>query len=97
MRVYGAAGIEDDVKLLMLPRFTLGTLVREHLPAAVLDLDPVNETAGFDQSGIVGGNFLRFYRVTIDFQRALMRLEPLGANAPPADTSNGTGTVPSEP
>ncbi|HMF56190.1 MAG TPA: aspartyl protease family protein [Pyrinomonadaceae bacterium] len=95
MRVYGAAGIEDNVKLLMLPRFMLGTLVRDHLPAAVLDLDPVNETAGFDQTGIVGGNFLRYYRVTFDFQRAVMRLESLGANQQPADTLNGAGTIPS--
>lgn len=95
MRVYGAAGIEENVKLLMLPRFTLGPLVREHLPAAVLDLDPVNETAGFDQTGIVGGNFLRSFRVTFDFQRAVMRLEPLGPSAQPAETPEGTGTIPS--
>src|SRR2546423_4183872 len=61
MRVYGAAGICSGVKLLMLPRFTLGTLVREHLPAAVLDLDPVKETAGVGQTRIVGGKFLPFF------------------------------------
>ena len=39
----------------------------------------INETTGFLQSGILGGNFLRQFRVTFDFQRSIIRLEPLGA------------------
>ncbi len=81
MRVFGAAGVTEDVKMLLLPRVELGTFVREHLPAAVLDLDPVNETAGFVQSGILGGNFLRHFRVSFDFQRGVIRLEPLSETA----------------
>jgi predicted aspartyl protease/Flp pilus assembly protein TadD len=78
MRVFGAAGIADDVKTLVLPKVILGTFSREHVNAAVLDLEPVNETAGFRQSGILGGNFLRHFRVSFDFQRGVIRLEPLG-------------------
>jgi hypothetical protein len=37
----------------------------------------VNETSGFQQSGILGGNFLRYFRVVFDFQRGIVRLEPL--------------------
>ena len=59
MRVYGAAGVTEDVKLLLLPRVSLGLSKLEKINAAVLDLEPVNETAGFTQSGILGGNFLR--------------------------------------
>ncbi|HEY0407539.1 MAG TPA: aspartyl protease family protein [Pyrinomonadaceae bacterium] len=79
MRVYGAAGIEDNVKTLVLPRLLLGSSVREKLDAAVLDLDPINETTGFVQSGIIGGNYLRHFRVTFDFRRAIVRFEPLTA------------------
>lgn len=81
MRVYGAAGITENVKTLILPRVILGELSQEKINAAVLDLDPVNETAGFRQSGILGANFLKNFRVTFDFQRGIIRLEPLLPNA----------------
>lgn len=81
MRVYGAAGITDNVKTLILPRVILGTVLQEKINAAVLDLEPVNETAGFRQSGILGGNFLKYFRVTFDFQKGVIRLEPLSQAA----------------
>ena len=81
LRIYGAAGIADDVKSLLLPKVMLGTFTRERISAAVLDLEPVNETAGFTQNGILGGNYLRHFRVSFDFQRGLIRLEPLIRNA----------------
>jgi predicted aspartyl protease/Flp pilus assembly protein TadD len=81
LRVYGAAGIADDVKTLSLPRVVLGTLTRENVSAAVLDLEPVNETAGFTQDGILGGNFLRHFRVSFDFTRGVIRLEPVNKTA----------------
>jgi predicted aspartyl protease/Tfp pilus assembly protein PilF len=80
MRIYGAAGIAEDVKSLLLPRVRLGATSRERISAAVLDLEPVNETAGFSQNGILGSNFLRHFRVSFDFGRALIRLEPLAKN-----------------
>jgi predicted aspartyl protease len=81
MRVYGAAGVADDVETLMLPKVEIGPASRERVRAAVLDLDPVNETSGFVQNGIIGGNFLRSYRVTFDFQRGVIRMKllPVGA------------------
>ena len=81
MRVYGAAGVTDNVQTLILPRVLLGSQAREKLDVAVLDLDPVNETTGFVQSGIIGGNFLRYYRVSFDFKRSVIWLEPLDATA----------------
>lgn len=80
LRIYGAAGIADDVKSLLLPKIMLGTFTRERISAAVLDLEPVNETAGFTQNGILGGNYLRHFRLSFDFQRGLIRLEPLSKN-----------------
>ncbi len=77
MRVFGAAGITEDVKLLQLPKLSLGLTTLERINAAVLDMEPVNETAGFTQAGILGGNFLRHFRVYFDFARGTMRLESL--------------------
>ena len=87
MRVFGAAGIAEDVKLLQLPKLSLGLSTLEKINAAVLDLEPVNETAGFTQSGILGGNFLKNFHVYFDFARGAIRLVPLGQK-PRAETSN---------
>ena len=77
MRVFGAAGVTEDVKLLQLPKLSLGLTALERINAAVLDMEPVNETAGFTQAGILGGNFLRHFRIYFDFARGSMRLESL--------------------
>jgi tetratricopeptide (TPR) repeat protein len=77
MRVFGAAGIAENVKMVTLPRIALGTHARDRIDAAILDLEPINETAGFNQSGILGGNFLRHFTIAFDFQRGLIRLVPL--------------------
>ncbi|MDX6383039.1 MAG: hypothetical protein QOK48_612 [Blastocatellia bacterium] len=84
MRVYGAAGVDENVKMALLPKIVVGAYSRDKVDAAVLDLEPVNETAGFLQSGILGGNFLRYYRVVFDFYRGVVRLEPLEKQAQPA-------------
>jgi predicted aspartyl protease/Flp pilus assembly protein TadD len=88
MRVFGAAGVTEDVKLLQLPRLSLGPSKLEKINAAVLDMEPVNETAGFTQSGILGGNFLRHFRIYFDFARGAMRLEPLNQKPKSADNLN---------
>jgi tetratricopeptide (TPR) repeat protein len=89
MRVFGAAGVAENVKIAALPRLAIGSYSREKINAAVLDMEPVNETAGFLQSGILGGNFLRHYRVIFDFERGVVRFEPLDA-----DTLPKSGSVP---
>jgi len=88
MRIFGAAGVTEDVKLLQLPRLSLGLSKLEKINAAVLDLEPVNETAGFTQSGILGGNFLRHFRIYFDFARGAMRLEPLSQKPKSAENFN---------
>ena len=75
IRVYGAAGLADNIKTMMLPRVELGTHARRNVYAAVLDMESINETAGFEQTGIIGGNILRHFRLTFDFERAVIRLE----------------------
>ncbi|HEX8294259.1 MAG TPA: aspartyl protease family protein, partial [Pyrinomonadaceae bacterium] len=76
IKVYGAAGLADNIQTVLLPRLTLGTYTWQNIHAAVLDMEAINETAGFEQTGIVGGNILRRYRVTFDFARGVIRLDP---------------------
>ena len=94
LKVFGAAGVSEDVTTLLLPRITLGDYTHPNLSAAVLDMSAINETSGFEQTGIIGGNVLRRFRVTFDFQRGLVRLDPLttqpAAPAAPARDANIT-------
>lgn len=84
LKVFGAAGVSEDVMTLLLPRITLGDYTHSNLSAAVLDMSAINETSGFEQTGIIGGNVLRRFRVTFDFQRGVVRLDPLAAQPAPA-------------
>jgi tetratricopeptide (TPR) repeat protein len=97
MTVYGAAGVAENVTTLLLPRVALGAHVREGIRAVVLDLEPVNETAGFDQTGILGANFLQHYRVTFDFQRSVLLLEPLRNDPQKKEAKPAATDVPEQP
>jgi predicted aspartyl protease/Flp pilus assembly protein TadD len=94
MRVFGAAGITENVSLVQLPKVGLGLTKVEKINAAVLDLEPVNETAGFKQSGIIGGNFLRNFRVYFDFARGALRLEPLAPKPKAPETNPEVAATP---
>jgi tetratricopeptide (TPR) repeat protein len=74
MRVVGSAGITDDVPTFMLPRLTFGKNSRHDITAVALDLDIINEASGFEQAGILGGNFLKNYRLTFDFKNSKLLL-----------------------
>lgn len=76
MRVIGAAGITEDVPSFLLPSITLGKFSRNDLKAIALDLDLINETSGFEQAGILGGNFLKNYRLTFDFKQSMVTFTP---------------------
>lgn len=69
-RVIGSAGVTDDVPAFLLPRVTFGSHSRRSIMAVALDLDIINEASGFEQSGILGGNFLKNYRLTFDFRNS---------------------------
>lgn len=77
MRVIGAAGITDDVQSFRLPRVSFGTHSRTDVTAIALDLDTINETSGFEQAGILGGNFLKNYRMTFDFRNSRVTFVPI--------------------
>lgn len=77
MRVIGAAGVTEDVPSFLLPRVTFGNHSRESITAVALDLDLINESSGFLQAGILGGNFLRNYCLTFDFQNSKVIFVPI--------------------
>lgn len=74
--VIGAAGITENVPMLFIRNCRVADQLQSNLRALVLDFGAINETSGFEQSGILGGDFLRNYRLTIDFNRALLALQP---------------------
>jgi len=79
LRVIGSAGITDDMPTFMLPRVTFGKNSRRDIMAVALDLDIINEASGFEQAGILGGNFLKNYRLTFDFKNSKVVFEPVNS------------------
>lgn len=77
MRVIGAAGVTENVSQFLLPRVTFGTHSRESITAVALDLNIINETSGFEQAGILGGNFLKNYCLTFDFTNSKVIFVPV--------------------
>ena len=70
MRVVGSAGVAEDVPSFLLPKISFGSHSSKGITAIALDLDLINEASGFEQAGILGGNFLRNYRMTFDFKNS---------------------------
>jgi tetratricopeptide (TPR) repeat protein len=76
IRVIGAAGIEDGVETLGLSALTVNGLRKNNSRAVILSLEAVNETSGFEQHGILGGDYLAHFRVVIDLRRYQFKLTP---------------------
>ena len=81
MRIVGAAGTEENVTTILLPRLNVGASERQNILAAVLDLEQISEAIGTQQMGIVGGDFLRHFRVVFDLPHGVVRLSPLAEEA----------------
>ena len=77
MRVVGAAGITEEMPSYLLPKISFGTNSRESVKAVALNLSIINETSGFQQAGILGGNFLKNYRLTFDFANSKVIFVPI--------------------
>jgi predicted aspartyl protease/Tfp pilus assembly protein PilF len=76
IRVIGAAGVTDGVPMFNLRDLSFGGAERSELTAVALNLDIINETSGFEQAGIIGGNFLKDYKLTFDFKQSKVTLTP---------------------
>ena len=77
LTVIGAAGITADVPTFLLPRVTFGPHSRDSIMAVALNLDIINEASGFEQAGILGGNFLKNYKLTFDFRNSKVVFTPV--------------------
>lgn len=80
LRVVGSAGVTDEVQTFTLPKVTFGQHSEKNITAVALDLGLINEASGFEQSGILGGNFLKNYRMTFDFKNSKVIFEPVKQN-----------------
>lgn len=76
VRVLGAAGAIEEVALMIIPSLRVYDLEQRNVRAPILNLAAINETAGFFQAGIIGGSFLRHFRITFDFQRGRLLMQP---------------------
>ncbi len=79
IRVIGAAGISDDTEALGLNTLTVNGLRKTRSRALILDLGSVNETSGFEQHGVLGGDYLSHFRVVFDMRRYQFKLTPQSA------------------
>jgi len=80
LRVIGSAGVTDGASTFSLPQVKFGKHARRDIMAVALDLDIINEASGFEQSGILGGNFLKNYRLTFDFKNSKVIFDPVVAS-----------------
>lgn len=77
LSVIGSAGVTDDRQTYKLPKVTFGNHTRKDVLAVALDLGLINEASGFEQAGILGGNFLKNYRLTFDFKNSKVIFVPV--------------------
>jgi predicted aspartyl protease len=65
------------MRLVTLRAVQVGSAQSRGLMGCTLDLQPL-KAAGLDVRGLLGLNFLKSYRVTLDFHERTMRLDPPG-------------------
>ena len=75
-RVVGAAGVEEGVESLGLSTLAVNGLAMKNARALILNLDSINGEAGFEQHGILGGDYLSHFRVILDLRRFQFRITP---------------------
>jgi predicted aspartyl protease len=75
MRGFGAGiGGSGAVSLVKIEMLEVGEAAARDLVACTLDLGAIS-AIGIEAEGLLGLNFLKPYRMTLDFQRAVLRLE----------------------
>ncbi len=79
--VFGSAGVTYGIASYIVPELKFGPNIQNDVSAIALDLAIINQSSGYVQSGILGGNFLSKYKVTFDFQRSKVRFVPISTTA----------------
>ncbi|MBK9155119.1 MAG: aspartyl protease family protein [Chloracidobacterium sp.] len=77
MRVIGSAGVTEGVSSFQLPSVSFGPHLKRDITAIALNLEMINEASGFQQAGILGGNFLKNFKLTFDFKNSQVTFSPL--------------------
>jgi len=77
MRVIGSAGVTEGVASFQLPSVSFGPHLKRDITAIALDLEMINEASGFQQAGILGGNFLKNFKLTFDFKNSQVTFSPV--------------------
>jgi predicted aspartyl protease len=75
LKVYGTSGWDKDAFLMPNVDLEFSSIRFSRIPVVVLNLRAPSALLGFQLGGIVGHKFLSKYRVTIDLDRSVMRLE----------------------
>ena len=65
---------KGQVGMVGITRLEVGSAAAENLTACTLDLQSLR-SAGLEVDGLLGLNFLREYRMTLDFERRALKLE----------------------
>jgi tetratricopeptide (TPR) repeat protein len=75
LKVWGTSGWEKDAFLLPGVDLAFDAIQYRNFPVVVLNLDAPSVLLGFQLGGIVGAQFLKNYRVTIDLEHSVLRLK----------------------
>jgi hypothetical protein len=71
----GLRGSLSPMRVIRIDRIELGDAEARSLNGCVVDLDAIQQ-AGVDARGLLGLNFLKAYRLTLDFPRGVLQLQP---------------------
>lgn len=74
LRVFGTSGWDPDAYLLPGVDLAFRDIEYDNLSVVVLNLHRPSALVGFHIGGIIGHDFLRNYRVTLDLERSALRL-----------------------
>jgi len=77
LRVYGSSGWDPDAFLLPGVNLMFNSIAFPNYPVVVLNLRAPSALLGFQVGGIIGHTFLSRYRVAIDLERSVVRLQDI--------------------
>jgi hypothetical protein len=95
MRLFDVWGMQQPDAFLLTPGIDLafGAIRLKEYPVVVRSWPDVQAVHGFEMGGILGHNFLRRYRVTIDLARRVVRLKRQLADRPTDPQAAITGAL----
>jgi predicted aspartyl protease/cytochrome c-type biogenesis protein CcmH/NrfG len=77
LKVYGTSGWDPEAYLLPGVHLSFDEIRFQNIPVVVLDLRAPSALLGYQIGGIIGHHFLSKYRVGLDLERSVLRLNPL--------------------